>query len=432
MQAIVLLLFVSIFSIDYLVDIAGVLPSTFTLIPELLSAITLLIVIAYFTKTKILMLDSKYIILFAIFGLHIIFGIIINGYDAGPVVAGIRAYFKYIPFFLLAAVYVFSDTQIWKQLMLLLVLLVFQMPIALFQKFVIYAEYSTGDVVRGSLTTSSFLTIVLVCAISIVFAFYLKNKISLNKLIIIAFILFIPTTINETKSTLILLPIAILIPAIILKSRGESKKSIFKLFTIVGLLFVSFVTIYDLFWGERYGEDGSILDFYTDIYKIEKYLAPGKVIEHKETIGRGDLLVLPAKTLYEKDPVKLITGLGMGSVTDTPVGELEGEFSHFREEGLVQNSFSYLFWEVGILGILLSSIFMLMIFQDAKRLSRGPKLANIIGTGWLGVVPVIAISLFYKDIIPVNSLMYLFWYFSGFVAARSLLEKCSTNKVFGH
>jgi hypothetical protein len=70
-----------------------------------------------------------------------------------------------------------------------------------------------------------------------------------------------------------------------------------------------------------------------------------------------------------------------------------------------------------------------MIFQDAKRLSRGSGLANIIGAGWLGVMPIILVSLFYKDIIPVNALMYLFWYFSGYVAARSLIEKRSIHKV---
>lgn len=430
MQVIVLLLFISIFSIDYLVDIAGVLPRAFVLIPEILSAITLLMVISYFAKTKILILDFKYIILFVFFALHVILGIIINGYDAGPVVAGFRAYFKYVPFFLLASVYVFSDVQIWKQLMVLLALVVIQMPIALLQKFVFFSEWSTGDVISGSLPTSSFLTIILICAISVVFAFYFKNKISFKKLIIITFILFFPTTINETKSTLILLPIAILTPAIILKLRGELKQSVFKIFIVIGILFVCFVTIYDQFWGERYGDEGSVLDFYTDSGKIAKYLAPGKVIEHKDVIGRGDLLTIPAKTLYKKDPIKLITGLGIGSVTNTPISELGGEYSHFRDEGLVQNSFAYLVWEVGILGILLSVIFMVMIFQDAKRLSRGSGLASIIGTGWLGVIPIILVSLFYKDLIPVNSIMYLFWYFSGYVAARSLIEKHSMHKAF--
>ena len=64
-----------------------------------------------------------------------------------------------------------------------------------------------------------------------------------------------------------------------------------------------------------------------------------------------------------------------------------------------------------------------MIFRDAQKLSFGPNLANTLATGWLGVVVIVFIALFYKAMLPVNALMYLFWYFSGHVAAKSLMQK---------
>ena len=42
----------------------------------------------------------------------------------------------------------------------------------------------------------------------------------------------------------------------------------FKVLVMTSLLFVCFVTIYDSFWGERYGEGGSVIDFYTDKDKV--------------------------------------------------------------------------------------------------------------------------------------------------------------------
>ena len=426
MQIIVILLFFSIFSLDYLADIAKVIDSKFTLVPELLSGITLLIVLGNFIRSKILILDIKYIVLFAILGIHIINGIITNGFSAGSILAGSRVYFKYVPFFLLASVYTFSDIQIKQQLKILLFLFALQLPIALLQKFVIFADLSSGDHIRGTFATSSFLTIALVCVISMAVAFYFKNKISFSKLVGIVFIMFIPTTINETKSTLILLPVAILVPVIFLKLQGELKQGIFKLFVVVSLLFVSFVTIYDSFWGDRYGEGGSIIDFYTDKNRVTKYLAPktsGAVPHDDFELGRIDRMIAPIETLNKKGAVDVIIGLGMGSVTKTPFDELTGESIHYWEQGMVGNSISYLLWEVGILGVILSFFLMFLIFRDAQKLSFGNNLENAIATGWLGVVVIFFLSLFYKDLIPINPLMYLFWYFSGYIAAKSLMQK---------
>ena len=432
MQKLVILLFLLIFSVDYLSDVAEVIDGKYTLAQEGLSAVATILIIGHFVRNKILILDIKYILLFALLFIHIINGLIIEGFSTGSIVAGSRIYFKYLPFYLLASVYTFSEKQINQQLKILLFLFLLQFPISLLQKYTFFADNLSGDVVRGSLTTSSFLSIALIGAISMIFAFYLKNKISFKKFIVIALILFIPTTINETKGTLILLPIAIFTPIIVLRLRGELIQGLFRPIVAITLLLVCFVTIYDSFWGKRYGAEGSIIDFYTDSERIKRYLAPKtakKIPDEYERSGRVDNVVTAFNTLHQKGLVELMVGLGMGSVTKSPIEELSGEYVHYRDEGLVTISVAYLLYELGILGIIFSVIFIFLIFKDALYLSHGSGLANIIGLGWLGVVPVILVSLMYKDIIPVNSIMYLFWYFSGYVAANSLVQKNLSRNV---
>jgi hypothetical protein len=67
--------------------------------------------------------------------------------------------------------------------------------------------------------------------------------------------------------------------------------------------------------------------------------------------------------------------------------------------------------------------FFAMLFRDARAVSRQEGLIGGLALGWMGVIAVIAIGLFYKHIIPVNGIMYVFWFFSGtIVAARYRFE----------
>ena len=59
-----------------------------------------------------------------------------------------------------------------------------------------------------------------------------------------------------------------------------------------------------------------------------------------------------------------------------------------------------------------------MFFSDARHVSAEDGIVSDIALGWVGVVLIISIGLFYKDIIRVNGIMYLFWYFSGHIVAE--------------
>ena len=150
MNKLLFFVFVTIFSIDYLAVQLQLISRQFTLAPELFSALVMLIVIMRFTVGKTFALNPKYVILIGFLLVHMIIGIIINLVSAGTVIAGIRNYMKFLPFFLLPAVYNFSDAQIRNQLKLLLALVLLQSPLAIYQRFIQFADRMPRDIGRWS------------------------------------------------------------------------------------------------------------------------------------------------------------------------------------------------------------------------------------------------------------------------------------------
>jgi hypothetical protein len=75
-----------------------------------------------------------------------------------------------------------------------------------------------------------------------------------------------------------------------------------------------------------------------------------------------------------------------------------------------------------LLGVALALVWLLMIFKDARALSRNNDLSGTFALGWAGVAIVMIFAMPYKNIILFNVLGYLFWYFSGYIAAERVRE----------
>src|SRR5690606_3047772 len=131
----------------------------------------------------------------------------------GAVVAGLRNYFQVLPFLLLPAVHPFTRKDLKLQVVCLLGLLVIQSPLAVYQRFVQFAHrMHPGDPVAGMTTSSGVLSLLMICAIVVLLALYLRKTLSFPVMVAAVAAFFLPTTLNETKSTLILLPLAVLLP----------------------------------------------------------------------------------------------------------------------------------------------------------------------------------------------------------------------------
>ncbi len=427
MQRLMYFLFLSIFLLDFL-HRYGLVPRQATWVPDILSALVLLIILYLLTRGVTINLNATYWIIFIFLALHLLFGVILNEVQPGTVFSGVRKYLKYMPFFFLPLIYSFSDTQIKKQLQFILFLTIFQLPVSILQRFVEAAGGTSGDKVRGMFGTSAYLSIFLICAFSVVLAFYLKGKITRSALIGLTVIFLIPTMLNETKGTLFLLPLALLMPVLLIEGGKEKFKGLI-IATVVGSLFLAvFIPTYDYFFGQRSG----IVEFFTE-GKIKQNLAPqaSGIAEEKgwkdDRRGRLDHVLVPIRKIPQ-EPIESMFGVGMGNASSSFLGrELAGEYAG---QFITIMAFTNLMWEIGLIGTLLVLFLFLRVFLDAVKVSKRDDIIGALALGWTGIVAVLVLSLFYKNIINQNAISYLFWFYSGHIIATRVTITTMIQKTF--
>jgi len=418
MNKLLYLLFISIFLLDYLSLELGLLSRSITYLPELLSMITMLIILARVTVG----LGGNFppicgFFLFLFFT-NIVIGVVINHVAAGPVIAGIRTYLKFFPFFILPFAYSFSNAQIAQQLKLLSFLFAIQAPVALYQRLIVSGGMVTGDYVRGTVGGSGQLTVILVCAIAILLSFYLAKKISLIHFIVLFSLFFMPMTMNETKVSLILLPMALILP-IYFSSSDINLKQFIPLIGFIILVGIAFVFIYNHFVSSVAGY--GITDFLSGEGRAERYIYKGTEFGSLEKVGRGDAIVI-AYTILSENILDLLFGLGIGNVSLSFLPELSGAYAEkYRDYGVTGGSMTNFLWEIGLVGIISYLLLFFMAFKYSKLLSI--KMQNsYIGTfsnGWKTVSILIAIGSTYTMVFSLNATSYLYWYFSGYIISEN-------------
>lgn len=346
-----------------------------------------------------------------ILGVHIIFGLVIQSVALQVGLAGLRNYFKFIPFFFLPAVFGFSEYNLKKQIPVLLALTLIQFPLAIFQRFVRFRGVGSGDFVTGTLSSSGIMSVYLVCSLGLIIGFYLKKLIGFRVFLMLFFAIFIPTTLNETKGTFVLLPIVILVPLFLINTSSKVFKKYLILLVMSGLAMVVFVTTYEQLYSRR-----NVLEFYTQKEALQGYLYKSAGTEGYNEPGKIDSIVLPIHYL-SKDPADLYVGVGIGNASPSFIPRTGGRFKEVSKSmGFGMTTFGNLIWEMGIVGALLFSTFVLLILKDAVRMSKTDGIDGAIGFGWVIVSVVIFFSFFYKHVFNDNAVGYLFWYFSGYVA----------------
>jgi hypothetical protein len=419
MRKLIYPLFLSVFLADYLHG-EGLLPRVATFLPELLSMAAVVLVVFLAVSRKVVHLSPLYVFLFLLIGLHIFFGTIVNQVPTTTVFVGIRTYFRYLPFFLLPLVYDFSEKELQGQIAVLMVLSAIQLPISVYQRFVESAGLLTGDFVQGTLGSSGTLTIYLLCAVAMLMAFSVRDRITRPVLFGTLAVFVVPTMINETKITLFLLPIALILPALFMGGGSQKVRRLISIILLGVVVLGVFVPVYDHFVKSRWGY--GILDFFTMEGRVEGYLTKEGADIRQGKIGRLDGILLPIEKLSD-DPVDLMFGLGIGNVSDSAFGD-RFTGAYFREYGsYVYGSMSQLLWEVGLLGVFLLTVLYSLIFRDAMYLRSMASTNGAFALGWACVVCMVVMTLFYGNLIHSSAVSYLFWYFSGYMAALAVRRK---------
>ncbi|MEA3152400.1 MAG: hypothetical protein QOD56_3339, partial [Gammaproteobacteria bacterium] len=128
------------------------LPPILRFLPEAASAVLILYVIFAGTRDRFRLVAQKYWIVFTALAIVIMCGLINSFSGPGPTLSGARYFLRAVPWFFLPAVLPMSDDALKRQLKLLLVLCLVQVPISLYQRWIIMqAGRFSGDDVRGTL-----------------------------------------------------------------------------------------------------------------------------------------------------------------------------------------------------------------------------------------------------------------------------------------
>ena len=424
MHGFVLLAFFFVTTSDYLVRV-GFLPGIFKFAPEIVSAVAAAYVFAVGPRQQFRNVRSVYWLTFGAVAITMVCGVLSNAVAPGPIIGGLRYYLRPIPLFFLATVANFQDRQLRGQLQMVLAIALTQLPIAAYQRYAVTsAGRYTGDLIFGTLMVSSILSIFLICVACILTGFYLRRRMPLSTYLVTLLLVLIPTTINETKGTLVLLPIGLLATVLIGSPRERRARILIGAVSIFVAFLAIYVPTYDYFNRDR-PYSVPILEFFKDTERVEGYLSKDSGLGADAPVGRVDSIVEPLPILA-RDPSSLVFGLGVGNVSESSVGsDVVGKYNGILGRYLVSSSSTFIL-EIGFLGTLLVFLLYWHILQDSIAvLRRDRELIGAFAIGWAGCTVLVAIAMFYKPMHTHASLSYLFWYWAGVVATRRATLRCA-------
>jgi hypothetical protein len=246
---------------------------------------------------------------------------------------------------------------------------------------------------------------------------YLRGKLRLGALALLAAWLFLPTTINETKATLFLLPVALLLPAFLMRGKSHAVRRLLPLCAFGALALMAFVGTYNYFTQFReYSEPIGELVGSAD---LREYLYTGAANTDQANIGRFDSIELALEHTAD-DPFTLAFGFGAGNVSESFLPAFAGRFSdYYVRFGVGQTQVTAFLWEIGVVGLLAYLFLFYVVARDSVRLARSSDSAAVLGHLWVVVMIIMTFGLLYKSLLAMNDFGYLFWYFSGVVASRT-------------
>lgn len=433
----------------FLIQQAQVLPKASKYAADIVFVAVLIPVLGRMAYQKSIALHPKYFILFLVLVAHVLAGILANHMQPGTVVAGGRQYFKFVSIFLIPTVYAFTDQEIQGQLKFLLVVALAQLPIASFQMFVLG---EVGDGVTGTLAVSSILSMYLVGSVCILMAMYLKRLVSLRTLLLLTPCLLFPATLNETKGSMVLLPLGLLGVVLFSQEVRRNKGQLAGVLAAGVMAFAGLVVMYDyMYASSAEGGKGSI---YRSSGIVEFFLSPDqgfgeylyrdveneldersmldtehgvvgeKLIMNEEGnyygLRRLDTVTLPF-TVLSDTPMKLMLGLGIGNTSQFAGKILSGKYGYLEDVALAKwTLLGQLVWDIGVVGLVICIVMMIVVIGDSVRLSKEEGVIGAIGLGWVGVMLMFIASLPYKNLLLLNSTGFLMAYFSGYVAASRM------------
>jgi hypothetical protein len=399
----------------------GMLPGPLKFLPEMLSLPTVLLVFVGGTWQRFRGVNGKYWLVFLALALVILCGIIANGVAPGPIVSGLRFYLRAIPFFFLPAIAPVRDWQMRHYLKLCFAVALLQVPLAIVQRNGIMSSghYTNADVVYGSMMQSGILSLFLICVLCLLGAGVLRGMVSWIKFAIAFVILMIPMSINETKVTVIALPIGLLSTFILGAPRGRRLRMTALTVAVLVVGASIFIPVFN-YYQAKSDIPYKITDFFENKDELAGYMNNEAGVGSAKEPGRIDSLTVPLDYLSH-DPIKLLLGVGIGNASRSNINQsfVGAYFDILGRYGL-QSSAALFLIEIGVIGVVLILLMHVMIFRDTLRVARHDSdVTGALALGFVSATIVLALGFFYGVIHVSPPLAYLYWLFAGVIATRA-------------
>ncbi|MEX2343361.1 MAG: hypothetical protein WD647_10615 [Steroidobacteraceae bacterium] len=417
MQFVIVAMILSVMSFEYLVFI-GWVPQLLAYAPEILAIAASAAVVFAGVRSRFQYVRPIYWLIFGALGLVAICGAVANLLEPGPLFAGIRTYLRALPFFFLPAVLAVKERQLRVQLLVLLALCALQLPLAWYQRITMPPGHLTGDRTFGTLMGSGILSLFLICVACVLTGFYLRRRIPLWLYLTLLIVILLPTALNETKATLVLLPIGLMVTFYAGSARGARLKNMLLSVIVLAGFMAIFIPIFDHFITPRWGY--GIVEFFTMEGRVERHFMRGTEMGDRATAGRLDT-IMAALSELSKDPSTLFFGFGIGNASDSALGSqfVGAYFEKFSQ--FPTSTLAGLLLEFGVLGLGLVLLLHLLIFADSLAVARQDHgLPGALAVGWTGTTAVIMLCFPYTELIAMPVTSFLYWYFSGLVVASRM------------
>jgi 4-amino-4-deoxy-L-arabinose transferase-like glycosyltransferase len=305
-----------------------------------------------------------------------------------------------------------------------------QAPVAVYQRFAAESiGIKSGDWVIGTLMSSGILSIFLIAVICVMAGLMLRGQMSRLWFGVCFVLLMIPMSINETKMTIFVLPVTLLLTFLVAAPRGRKLLVTIQALCFLVIAGVIFVPIYDYYNKDVPGQF-SVEDFLSNGGEFAKYMDRKAKVGTEEEAGRMDSLRAPFIAL-SRDPIKLVFGLGLGNASKSSLGEqFTGRYKPLYWNFVLELSLTAFLFELGLLGTSLVFVMLWMFLRDAVFVAKHDKgLLGAIALGYIGAWATITIGLVYLAIHAFEAISFTFFFFSGVVATRREQLAMSRAKV---
>lgn len=403
-------LLVSVYSLDWLSANNAAIPRQVTWIPDLCSMAFLLLLVIRIHKIKP---DAVFFLL--IFSLLLsLLPFTYASLDLPVYLAGLRNYYKFIPIFFLPLILPEAEYRQLKKYFFYLVLIValVQLPVTLIQKFVTFRGVHSGDVIGGTLgqNASGLLSQFMFFNIALLVGLYFTGHISPRKFLLFAVIMLIPCTLNETKFTMVFI-FAIIAMYLVYKTNISISRKIAIIFAAV-ILFLLFNQIYTTVQGDIAYKP--VLEYITQPEQTVQatwYTKAG-------TLNRIPQILFAFQNVSEKI-YHLFFGVGIGNASDSffaaGVGFYYNKFPTLGIDGVYLARY---LWEWGIFGTIIWVFIFSILFKKSTELRE-----NLYGIWFMGVFAIFIVSFFYNGNILTNVLGYYFWVLAGIVIRETKVNQ---------